>query len=214
MSVGADTGTNIKKPGYRRNMNLSVKQEFYEQKFKMTPRDFPMFKQQIKQAYVEALCWTYAYYYKGCISWNWFYPYHYAPFPSDLTRLENMQIQITLGKPFRPIDQLLSVLPSQSAFALPACLRPLMSDISSEIIDFYPVDFEVDVEGKRWAWMGQVILPFINEERLLRAIEKKFHLMNADDLRRNKQGETYIFFNKEGYTGQFVSQKLAQCKES
>jgi len=37
-----------------------------------------------------------------------------------------------------------------------------MCDPTSEIIDFYPSDFEVDVEGKRWAWMGEVILPFID----------------------------------------------------
>jgi 5'-3' exonuclease len=45
-----------------------------------------------------------------------------------------------------------------------------MYDIDSEIIDFYPIDFECDTEGKRWAWMGEVILPFIDETRLLKAI--------------------------------------------
>jgi len=65
-------------------------------------------------AYIEALCWTFAYYYKGCISWKWYYPYHYAPFASDIKGLNNLKIDFQLGIPFRPMDQLLSVLPEQS----------------------------------------------------------------------------------------------------
>ena len=39
----------------------------------------------------------------------------------------------------------------------------------SEIIDYYPRDFFVDLKGKRFAWLGEVILPFIDEKRLVRA---------------------------------------------
>ena len=60
-----------------------------------------------------------------------------------------------------------------------------MYEPSSEIIDFYPIDFEVDVEGKRYAWMGEVILPFIEEERLLAAIEKRFDQLTEYELKKN-----------------------------
>ena len=42
---------------------------------------------------------------QGCQSWNWFYPYHYAPFPSDLAEVRDPVIQLSMGKPFRPFEQ-------------------------------------------------------------------------------------------------------------
>ena len=84
--------------------------------------------------YVEGLCWVLKYYYEGCPSWSWYYPFHYAPFASDLTCIYEYNIQFTLSQPFQPIQQLLAVLPSESAHALPESFRWLMTDLSSPII--------------------------------------------------------------------------------
>lgn len=44
-----------------------------------------------------------------------------------------------------------------------------MLDSSSPIADFYPSDFVVDLKGKKFAWLGEVVLPFVDADRLITA---------------------------------------------
>ena len=42
---------------------------------------------------------------------------------------------------------------------------------SSPIIDFYPHDFQLDLNGKKQDWEAIVQIPFIDEKRLLDAMK-------------------------------------------
>lgn len=46
---------------------------------------------------------------------------------------------------------------------MPAPWAELMTDPFSAIIDFYPEDFKIDLNGKKYAWQGVALLPFVNE---------------------------------------------------
>ena len=43
----------------------------------------------------------------------------------------------------------------------------------SPIADFYPTDFETDLNGKKNDWEAVILIPFIDEKRLLDAIHEK-----------------------------------------
>ena len=164
---------------------------YYEQKFGADPKDIK-FRHNVARAYVEGLQWVLLYYFQGCPSWTWFYPYHYAPFAADFVDISNLDFRFEKGKPFRPFEQLMGVLPASSNHAIPEIFHDLMVNPESEIIDFYPEDFRVDLNGKKFAWQGVILLPFIDEERLLAAMEKKYPLLSEEERTRNTVGRDIL----------------------
>jgi len=167
---------------------------YYEQKFHVDPKDIE-FRHKVARAYVEGLAWVLMYYFQGCPSWEWYYPYHYAPFAADFVDLGKMTISFEKGRISRPFEQLMSVLPAASRHSLPEVFHDLMTNQDSEIIDFYPEEFEIDLNGKKMAWQGVALLPFIEMPRLLAAVEKKYPLLSADDTARNTVGKDVLLLS-------------------
>lgn len=182
-----------KTPAYRR--------EYYKQKFKfdVDGEDGPQNVEKLKRIHMEGLHWVLQYYHNGVSSWNWFYPDFYAVLASDMKNLRSIKVGFQKGRPFRPLTQLMAVLPPASAHFLPAPMSKMMLTPESAVADFYPVDFETDMNGKRNSWEAIVIVPFIEEKRLLaevNAIDKEKEFTECER-KRDEFGPEYWFYAQD-----------------
>ena len=146
--------------------------------------------------YIEGLIWIFKYYYTGCPSWSWYYPFHYAPFASDLVNVDLYEIKFEMHYPFRPIEQLLAVLPADSVNALPDTCHWLMTDKSSPIIDIYSDDIPIDPNGKHLPHLWVLLLPFLDEKRIHNAFEQCEDALSEYDKSKNKLGQPIIFVHR------------------
>nr|XP_056718503.1 5'-3' exoribonuclease 2 [Euleptes europaea] len=180
------------------------KQRYYKNKFDVEVSD-NKFRRRVVQSYVEGLCWVLRYYYQGCASWKWYYPFHYAPFASDFEAIADMPSDFEKGtQPFKPLEQLMGVFPAASGNFLPPSWRKLMTDPESSIIDFYPEDFAIDLNGKKFAWQGVALLPFVDERRLRAALAEVYPDLTSEETRRNSLGGDIIFVGKHHQLHDFI----------
>ncbi|KAL9114015.1 MAG: hypothetical protein Q9227_001786 [Pyrenula ochraceoflavens] len=189
---------------------------YYEQKFHKDPKDIE-FRRQVARSYVEGFCWVLLYYFQGCPSWTWYYPYHYAPFASDFVDIEKMEVHFEHGHPFKPYEQLMGVMPAASRAALPEAFHPLMTSEESEIIDFYPEDFDLDANGAKQPWKAVVLLPFIDESRLLAAMYKIYPTLSDEEHTRNTLGRNALLISNRNalyqpLTSNFYSKRSGDPK--
>ena len=115
----ADLEHRLWEPGYR--------ERYYQQKFGIELSDRAFISQyvwplpyplsiltllRITRSYMEGLCWVLEYYYQGVPAWDWYYPYHYAPFAQDFQDVGKLKIEFDPAEPFKPFAQLLGVFPA------------------------------------------------------------------------------------------------------
>lgn len=190
----ADATSDEPAPDTVRLWEAGYADRYYEQKFKADPQDIA-FRNKVANDYVEGLAWVLLYYFQGCPSWTWYYPHHYAPFAADFVDIEKLKLKFEKGQPFKPFEQLMGVLPAASNHAIPEVFRSLMTDEESPILDFYPSEFPIDLNGKKFAWQGVALLPFIDEKRLLDAMETRYPLLSAVDVSRNELGRDVLIIS-------------------
>ncbi|CAE7536649.1 XRN1, partial [Symbiodinium pilosum] len=102
-------------------------------------------------------------------------------------KLPQPGIELEVGKPFRPFQQLMAVLPSSSKSLLPACFQWLFDSKDSPILNFYPQKFVVDMDGVKVPWGGMTLIPFIDPMSLLTAMDASDQLsLSKAEERRNE----------------------------
>lgn len=187
------------------------KDRYYESKFDVMP-DNVQFRYSVALQYVKGLCWVLQYYYQGCASWEWYFPYHYAPFASDFTNITGLSKKFSRGTPFKPLEQLMGVFPAASRQHVPLPFGKLMLDPKSPIIDFYPDDFNIDLNGKKFAWQGVALLPFVDEQRLFKAVEPYRKELTLEENKRNQLGDDRLYVGM-GSTGFQLLKKFYEAED-
>jgi 5'-3' exoribonuclease 2 len=187
------------------------KDRYYESKFDVMP-DNLQFRYSVALQYVKGLCWVLQYYYQGCASWEWYFPYHYAPFASDFINISGLSKKFSKGTPFKPLEQLMGVFPAASRQHVPLPFAKLMLDPKSPIIDFYPDDFNIDLNGKKFAWQGVALLPFVDEQRLFKAVEPYRKELTLEENKRNQLGDDRLYVGT-GSTGFQLLKKFYETED-
>ena len=172
-----------------------IKKQYYKMKFGITNEDGV---RKVVYEYAKGMKWVLNYYLHGPHYWSWYYPYHSAPCSSDWLLLDTDYSHYTFppGQPYLPLWQLLCVLPPQSAHALPEAMQFYMKDQKSPLIDLYPTTFQVDMEGGTQSYKGHVLVPFIDEERIIKIMNDNNIRLSKEEEQRNKFGQTLIFISE------------------
>lgn len=107
--------------------------------------------------YLESFVWTANYYFDDCLSWKWYYRYHFAPSIRDLNNylqdIKSLVIVKEDKKPLKSVEQLKLILPEKSFGLIP--------DVYKYPDYYYPESFKVNYIMKRYSWEGHPILPEI-----------------------------------------------------
>lgn len=112
------------------------------------------------------------------------------------------------------------MLPSASKELLPNAYHALMTQANSKLIDYYPVEFLTDLNGKKQEWEAVVLIPFIDETKLLDAMKDCASLLTDTERDRNIHGPMLKYNFTERDLGVVAETRLGQtaichnhCKE-
>jgi 5'-3' exonuclease len=121
--------------------------------------------------YIKGIYWTYNYYKKFDLDYNWYYPYNYPPTVKDISNYLKVNIiqPIKLnGTYLQPKIQLLLILPIDSINLIDKSMQKYMTDISFGLKYLYPIEYKIQTLFKNHLWECCPILPMINIDKIIK----------------------------------------------
>ena len=103
-----------------------------------------------------------------------------------------------MGSPFPPFQHLLCCLPPSSASLLPAGYARLLTEKESPLVSYFPAEFCSDLNGKKKEYEAVILLPFLEEERIIDAIATSHcnDLLSEEERKRNTFSKELLFYWK------------------
>jgi 5'-3' exonuclease len=121
--------------------------------------------------YIKGIYWTYNYYKKMQLDYEWFYPYNYPPTTKDISnylKVNKIPEIINKGSYLSSDIQLLLILPIQSNHLLNDKYKFYTTDYSKGLKHLFPTEFKIQTFLKTHLWECCPILPMINIERIIK----------------------------------------------
>ena len=163
--------------------------------------------EEVCHQYFEGMQWVLSYYTRGVPNWKWHYTHHYAPPASVLAEHISSFKFSHYGRtiPSTPFQQLMSVLPPQSANLIPSPLCDYLTNKESPLKDHCPKELKIDLAGKRREWEGIVLLPMVEFEVVRECYFKSLKDVDPREARRNVRGRTFLYEYNNNISRVFTS---------
>jgi len=177
-------------------VNSNYRNDYYKYYFNLDNDEIEDFVKKMVKQYLIGIKWVMYYYFDKIPDWTWFYPYDYPPFISDIHKyiIDMNDIEFKEGQPMEPFEQLLNILPSQSAkYLLPTDLVKLTTLSKSSLIHLYPLDIDIDFLYKHRYWEGIPKLPPLSIKLVRHYYLKYKNEINKEELHRNRIENEIIF---------------------
>lgn len=142
----------------------------------------------ICEAYWKTLCWNANYYLNECCSWDWFYPYDYAPtlydFAEYFATFKKNQGSFTFAEstPIEPQTLLLMVLPEKSSGLLARNIEQCIMETPGLMAMYFPKSYELNVAFHTRYHECSPCIPRINL-RMVESFVKKCKLSSSEQER-------------------------------
>jgi len=176
------------------------RKQYYREFFDVSTEEIKYIN-MICQEYMDSLLFTLQYYLTNLPpDWNMFYPFGSAPLASDLSLYLRSKSQANLDKiifkqhaPLDPFNQMMLIIPPQKGnIVLPQKYVELMTDVDSQIIPYYPIDFQLDaLQGGKFIW-AEPILPIIDNNNI-KPLISEIKLTPEEKKRNQIKGKPQVY---------------------
>jgi 5'-3' exonuclease len=156
-------------------------------------KDTQKLRDTLSLEYLRGVNWVTKYYFEGCPSWEWYYPYSHAPFVSDISDIysrkkfninainfDDTELRPTLT----PCMQLLTVLPPTCSNLLPKAYRNYVTSKQSPLYKMFPSNVPLDLINKDALWKCVPMLPPIDIGKI-KATLQNITLTKQEQIRNN-----------------------------
>jgi len=155
----------------------------------------------ICQSYLKTLVFNFLYYFDECPSWDWYYPYAYAPTFSDVydELLKHKNINVTSSgkifhfKPSVPIEQqtlLFTVIPVASRSLIVGDAVRKLSDPKCTMNIYFPKKYGLNVAFHRYYYECTPIIYRMDMDKVKKFMKECKY--TEDELRRNLTGDLFL----------------------